>query len=592
MTINALETKAISVLTPISERGRALPTYRQWNDALIEFFTYGAPVGSTIYLNVSDRTLQQIGEQFWGEAPQLDWSADYLAAVRTALVKDGCVFPEMVRGLDKQGRPQGAAFLGVLVLVAARMDSDAEQSISERDYFTRLNDALGTEPTNGQIKRPKHMSTGAEGEEPLWQVWAAYLRSRGYLPTASGGKGAWKYVGYAVSQTLIREPEKRRLFQVFEGRHWGTDPDPELLVSFLRHEDFLPAHVRTLLGRHGLAAEDVQHAVAEVYREWQERRHEDGHDARSAAHRVLSRHLQAGLYRSEHWRTGEVQYTLFPRQPRGLKLLDIQLSLPDGPQTLLVERPGYYAPLGEVTPTHLEAGLQVPLTGHPQLDALSLPARSFWTLRADPDNAGAFASLGRPTVGEHFLLLVRRELREDLLSFREQGLMQWETEQPWEGGWTEFTGVMVTANHWSDVGPVKSRELLDALRPASGISIGVGSGLRVPQLGAWLADAPPVPTVHAFFAEAFLTVSKDGVTLFAETVEPNKPVNVPWAGAGDYELSAEARGQGQVRLVKLLDWAELPAPSASLLGTVTKEWQASGEAYRLTGAQLKSGGTA
>lgn len=564
-----------------------MPTYTEWNNALIEFCTYGAPVGSTIYLNVSDRSLEQIGDQFWGNSEAGPWATDYLAAVRLALVKDGCVFPETVRGKDKRGRPQGVAFLGALVLVASRMDQDDEQSISEKDYFTRLNDALGTVPANAQVKRPRHMTTGAAGEEPLWRAWATFLRSRGYLPTASGGKGAWKYIGYAVSQTLLREPEKRRLFQVFDRRHWGHEPDPELLVSLLRHEDDLPAHVRTLLGRSGQGAEDVQFALADVYREWEERSAQGG-GAPAGASAALSRHLQAGLYRTEHWRTGEPQYALYPRQPRGLRLLDVTLDWPDGlaSEPLRLERPGYYAPVGQLDGERLGAGWTLPLSGHPQLDALNLPARPFWILRADPDVPGAFASMGRPAVGEHFSLLIRDELKADLLAYREQGLMQWQGEDRWEAGWLEFTGVMVTANQWGEVGPVRSRELLDALRPASGVSVSVTGGLRLPRQGAWVTDAPPTVTVNSFFTEAFLTVCRGEDTIFSGAVEPNQPVSVPWTGPGDYELSAEARGQGQVRLVQLVPWEELPPPAPALLGTVDRRWQQGGRTRTFTGLRM------
>lgn len=569
----------------------ALPTYTEWNDALIEFFTYGAPVGSTIYLNVSDRSLEQIGEQFWGASGTGPWANDYLAAVRLALVKDGCVFPETVRGKNKRDRPQGVAFLGALVLVASRMDQDDEQSISEKDYFTRLNDALGTVQANAQIKRPRHMTTGATGEEPLWRAWAAFLRSRGYLPTASGGKGAWKYIGYAVSQTLLREPEKRRLFQVFDRRTWGREPDPEQLVSLLRHEDDLPAHVRTLLGRHGPGVEDVQFALSDAYREWEERQSQ-GSEAEGGRSVALSRHLQAGLYRTAHWRTGEPVYALYPRQPRGLRLLEVKLHWPDGSRAepLRVERPGYYAPVGQLDGARLSSGWTLPLSGHPQLDALSLPARAFWILRADPDVPGAFASTGRPAVGEHFRLLLREELRDDLLAYREQGLMQWQDEQRWEAGWVEFSGVMVTANQWGEVGPVRSRDLLDALRPASGVSVSVTGGLRLPRQGAWVADAPPTVTVNSFFTEAFLTVCCGDETVFAGAVEPNQPVSVPWAGPGDYELSAESRGQGQVRLVKLVPWEELPTPDPALLGTVSRRWRQGSESRTLTGLRMTQEG--
>jgi hypothetical protein len=554
-------------------------TYAQWNDALTEYFTYGAPVGSTIYLNVNDQALELIGAQFWGATPVGGWGEDFLRAVRQALIHRGRVVLHPVEGRDARGRPLGVAFLGVLVLVATRMDRDTEQGISERDYFTRLGEALGTEPANQQVRRPKGMTSGAEGEEPLWLTWAAYLRRRGYLPTATGGKGAWRYIGYAVSQTLVREPEKRRLYQIFEARGWGAEPDPEWLVQRLRGEE-VPAHVQRLLEREGQAAEDVAHALGEVYREWYASRGEGG---TPAAARLLSRHLTAGLYRTEHYRTGAVRYSLFPRQPRGLRLLEVTAELPEGPVRLQLERPGYYAPLGDLDAAGLRHGLSLALSGHPHLNALVLPARDFWLLRADPDNAGAFASLGRPEVGEHFLLLIRSEFQEALERLREQGLLQWQDATLWQEGWLEVAGVMVTANHWADAEGLAPRELLDALRPGSGLSLSLTGGLRVPQAGAWVANGPPSVTVASFFTEAFLSVRRGSEAIYAQAVEPNQPVLVPWGGPGDYELEAEARGQSQVRLVKLLDWDELPAPPMARLGQEALEWGRGAQTLRLVG---------
>ncbi|WP_189644190.1 hypothetical protein [Deinococcus piscis] len=426
------------------------------------------------------------------------------------------------------------------------------------------------------------MTTGKEGEEPLWKAWSRYLRSRGYQPTAAGGAGAWRYIGYAISQTLLRAHERRKLGQIFATQNWGEQPEGEFIARQLRYLDSVPSHVQTLLRRDGQAAEDVYHALEEAYQEWQV-----GNEGSGQA-TLLARHLSAGLYRSEHFRTGEAIYSLFPKQARGLRLLEIAAEWEDGPETLTLERPGYYAPLGELTASQLSTGLKIPLSGHPQLDHLHLLARRFWILRPDPNSQGDFASLGRPGVGEQFLLLARRELIPDLTTLREQGLIQWSQEENWEGDWTEYHGVMVTANHWEGVTEV-SRELLDALRPESGLGLSVTGGLRVPQRGAWLHCGPPTVSVATFFTEAFLTLRCGEDVLFAGNVEPNQPVELPWRGAGDYELEAEARGQGQVRLIKLLDLDELPQAPSRDLGSLSKTWQHSGRTLSLVGPELQQG---
>jgi len=537
-----------------------VPSYADWNSALIEFFTYGAPSGSTIYLDVNNRNLEQIGRQFWPEIVVGSWPERYLSDVRSHIDVDKSETLKSLHRRDWRNRPLGVAFLGALVLVATRMDHDAEQQISDRDYFTRLNDALGTSPSNSQNRRPRFMASGADAEEPLWMDWAKYLRGRGYLPTATVGTGAWKYISYAVSQTLLRAHEKRRLQQLFNDKHWQPDLDPETLVNRLRHEGALPVHVQNLLKRTGQAAEDVQHALNEVYLEWQE-----GDDLLQARPGSAGSQLVAGLYRTEHWRTGATEYAYFVRQPRNQRLLTVEAELPDGPTTLQIERPGYYAPVGRVTADDLTGGVRLALQGHPQLESLVLPLRTLWVLRPDPDLPGAFASLGRPTVGEHFLLLASDKHRDDLTRLRELGLLQWEKDEPFWPGWREYHAAMVLANHWTEAVGL-SDDLREAISPTSGVSLSITGGVSVPQSGAWLAEGPPQVRVNSFFLDVTLTVRKDDITLVSHAVEPNATVAVPWDGPGVYELDAESRGQGYKRIVNLIDWADLPDATPERLG--------------------------
>jgi len=42
-----------------------------------------------------------------------------------------------------------------------------------------------------------------------------------------------------------------------------------------------------------------------------------------------------------------------------------------------------------------------------------------------------------------------------------------------------------------------------------------------------------------------------------------------WQGTGAYEIDIESRGQGQRRLINLVDWADLPPPSLERLDQVT-----------------------
>lgn len=559
-----------------------MPDYFDWNRALIEYFTAGAPDGSTIYLDVSDRNLDLIGRQFWSRDADIDWSQDYLKAVKKHVVNGDTSPLVPLRRTDSKGRPLGVAFLGVLVLVATRMDKDEDQQISEKDYFTRLNEALGTEPLNAQVRRPRLMKQGSQAEEPLWKAWANFLRESGYLSTASGGSGAWKYIGYAVSQTLLRPPEKRRLFKIFDVKQWPEDLDPELLVSYLRREDVLPVHVQNLLKRTGEAAEDVQHAIHDAFLEWLE----SGSEGGVARKQGSSRHLHAGLYRTTHWRSGEPEYALFPRQPRNQRGNNIAVELGDQRIVLQAERPGYYLPIGEVGKQELDVGARYRLSGHVELESLVLPKRDFWILREDPDAPGCFATLGRPSVGEHFTMLVSDTLIGDVERLKELGLLQSEPAVPLVEGWTEFPAAMVIANIWSDATDV-APDLRDALSPASGVGISITGGLRVPRAGGWLAEGPPTVRVESFFLDTHLTVLLDDHEIFNEQVEPGAEVAVPWSGPGVYELEVEARGEGVQRLVNLVDWTALPAALEERVG---QESTSTGTGSRLIGPQLILGG--
>lgn len=553
--------------------------YDDWNTALVEFFTSGAPEGSTIYLDVSERNLALIGKQFWPDVGDTDWTADYLRAVRERINGREQSPLETLRRSNRGGRPLGVAFLGVLVLVATQMDNDEDQQLSERDYFTRLNDALGTEPINQQVRRPKIMKKGADAEVPLWLAWAAYLRQRGYLPTAAGGAGAWRYIGYAVSQTLVRPPERRRLFRIFEGKGWPPDTDTEVLVAALKREDSLPAHLRRLLERTGLAAEDVHHAIGDTFLEWLDVR--DGAEAGKTFR--TSRLLRAGLFRGSHWRTGEASYALYPKQLRNQRETRLTVRIVDQTTVLRPERPGYFAPVGQVGRHEIENGARYPVLEQPDVEALVLPKRDFWILKQDPDAPGCFGSFGRPSVGEHFMLLVCARLAPDVEALKEQGLLQTQPPRTPFEGWIEYPAAMVIANFWRDATSVSS-QLKDELAPTAGIALSVTGGLRVPRTGSWLAAAPPTVRVESFYQNARLTVLRDGEEIFSESVEQGETVQVPWTLPGTYELEAEVRQETALRIVNLLDWPALPEPDWSDLG---REHVALARGSRLVGPWLR-----
>lgn len=544
-----------------------MPDYRQWNTALIEHVTHGAPLGSTIYLEVSEDTLTRIGVQRWGPPKgAASWRGDFLAAVQESTVARGRVSLEWMLE-EEQERPPGVAFLGAMVLAASNMAEDAAQAVHARNYFRRLAEVLGLSlEAQG---RPPGLPAGAE--EPLWRAWLAFLRSRGYDSTARGGEGPQRFTAYPISQTLIPAAERQRLFRLFSERAYPATWDGETLASRLRADGVTSTKLRELLGRTGAAAEDVQSALQEQLQAFHASSGPEGNASGMGA-AFSTRQLLAGLYREEHWRTGEPEYRLFPRQPRGVRLTDMTVEVEGAEEELVVERPGYYRPLGEVMPDQLSAGGRYAVRGSAFVDALVLPARQHWLLRPDPDSAGMYASLGTPGVGEHFLLLVHKDLLPDVQRFREEDLLKWSGEPTQLGsGWVELHDVMVIGNHWAEVSAGKAGTLHEALRPAGGVSVHVEGGVRTQRAGAYLVGGSPRIGVTSFFTEAFLTVCRDGREVFSGAVAPGEPLPGLLDRPGEYELVAQARGTRAVRLVSVMAWEDLQAASVPIDVTYATE---------------------
>ncbi|MEF2279902.1 hypothetical protein V3W47_16535 [Deinococcus sp. YIM 134068] len=531
-----------------------MPNYQAWNTALLEHATHGAPLGSTVYLEVSDETLNRIGVQWWGPPPPgSSWRADFLGAVHKNSIYEARVCCDWMAASDPQGRPVGVAFLAAMVLAASNMATDAAGQLHEKNYFKRLAAVLGVPPS--PQGRPPGLPTGAE--EPLWQAWVAYLRGRGLDSTARGGEGAQRFIAYPISQCLIAEGQKQRLRRLFAERGYPAGWDGETLASRLRADGELTKKLAELLSRTGAAAEDVHDALQGVLQDF----HASGGSADvTESTGVGPRQLVAGLYRGEHWRTGEPEYQLFPRQPRGVRLTRMAVQFPGGAEVLDLERPGYYRPVGEVTLAELTRGVRLEVAGNPFVDALVLPARDYWLLRRDPDAEGMFASLGTPGVGEHLLLLVRDTLLPDLRRFQEEGLVAWTGQPDALGeGWVEVRDLMVIGNHWSEVPAGQARALHEALRPPGGVSIHLEGGARTQRAGAYLAGAGPDVRVMSFSLDAHLTVCRDGEEVFAAGVTPGEVLSLPLDSPGTFELSAESRGQHAVRTLTVVPWEELRA---------------------------------
>lgn len=535
-----------------------MANYREWNQALIFYFTTGLPRGKRVYLSVDNEILEQIGQKFNQKIENSNWSDDFRRAVREEVVAQGRVNLAKLQGRNSDGLPQGVAFLGAMVLAANEMVD--EEEISEENYFKRLKAVLGL-PTS-ENGRPLGMKIGKQGEEPLWEDWNLWLMINGFMPSAHRGCGGRIYINYSISQSLLRRTDKNRLVQLFNEKQWTAQWDAMTLFAGVRREaQRLSTHLKQLLTDNRERYEAVAESIHEVYQQWQA----EGRPAVVRAEvRNWSRNIFAGLYRTEDPFFGDVNYYHYPKKVRGWELNTIKIQYGERDQRLIDERPGWYLPLEfPLSLSELERGAKYPITLQCDLDSLVLPSRDFWILVPDPDDTdtGVYATWGQPSLGTKFILLCKKELLSDINRLRDERLIEWSGEpQPVfnDSNWVELHQCMVISVAWNGVF-ISNQELKDALQPNVCLSISFSGGLRVPQQSAWLEGHSPQVTIFGFYPTVTLQITRllDNLSIIERSQSTNTPISVNFPSSGDYVVKATCAGESTERLVKIVDWSWL-----------------------------------
>lgn len=541
-----------------------MASYKDWNQALVSYFTSGVPRGTKIYLSVDDDVLERIGRDFNGKPTGDNWGNDFRAAVREKVIVDGQVNLDNLRWYGSK-LPQGVAFLGATVLAAYQMAD--EDRISERDYFKRLREILGLSGSG----RPIGMNCGHEAEEPLWKDWNQWLMQQGFLWTAQRGSGGpITYINYPISQSLLRRTDKEKLQQLFYEQQWTAQWDAMTLFARIRLQVYgLPKHLKELVTKNRQRYEAVAEAIHEVYEQWQD-------DGKPAGLKVgvskFVRRIFAGLYRTEDPFLGQIDYYLYPKQLRGRQLESVQVQYKNNVYKLWDERRGWYVHLDcPINLSELDRGARYQIISPADLDFLILPNRDFWILIPDPDNpdAGAYASWGQPSLGSQFILLCKKQLLPDIQRLRDERLLEWYGEpQPVfnNSNWVELYQCRVVSPAWDGV-VIENKELKDALQPSVGLSISFSGGLRIPQLGAWLVGHSPQVTVIGFFPKVQLQITRLSNTrlsndskILDRTEDTNTAISVNFPSPGEYLVEAKTACGGELSqgFVKIVDWIKLP----------------------------------
>lgn len=537
---------------------------RWWADAIVARFAEGTRLGTPVFLSIDDDVLAAIG----GERGRT--AEDFLSLVQRQWVRkirrEGkAARVEVILDSPALSRPEErrrcVTFLAAMVLAAHRMETEAIEEgasqqqflIDEKNYFQRLRQVLGLE-WQREFGRPVGMKKYEE--EALWEWWNAWLQASGWQTTARPGKDGsrWRYISYPLSQTMLREGDRHRLAawlckEARDDREVRALDRDGLLGWMLAHKHRLHLpRLWQILARpqDALRFEATASAAFDVYTsvDW---------EGTKEVARVVRR-LSAGLYREEDFFTGEVRYSIYPRQPAEQVEQALTVKFCNVQERLRPDRVGWFSPLpwGTSPPT---AALVMGLEGHPSIRELVFPARAHWTLISDPLSAGggAFASWGTPSADRPFILLVRPMLVPFLEQLRDLGVIEWSSaiHQVLKEAWLECrecrlcpSGRRVRVAEMTDA----EQALLRDLRPQSPAAVRFEGGLRCPdRREGWMADYLPRVRVEGVSGAVRVTVTnlQNQRCEFSQDMRGSEGVDLqealPELDSGYYRIDATVR---------------------------------------------------
>ena len=127
--------------------------YKDWNRAIIEFYTYNVPKGSPVYLTFNDNALRDIGLSYLSITAEKDITKDFIDAITIQCVHEENGHKEVsLKGLNyiDEELPNGVAFLALMVLAAHKMIREA--NVHPNNYFVHLRKLLNI-PLNNTVSR-------------------------------------------------------------------------------------------------------------------------------------------------------------------------------------------------------------------------------------------------------------------------------------------------------------------------------------------------------------------------------------------------------------------------------------------------------
>jgi hypothetical protein len=534
-------------------QGDIMPNYQEWNHAIATHTISIASSGSVIFLNINEQELRRIGTTRFRRHKARDWLEDFCKAIRQEVNKNNFVNIKHLYSVDADNRvPNGVAFLAATVLAAYRMTDENDES--GINYFKRLRDILDLQSEKGG--RPLGMEGGQE--EPLWLAWERWLNQQNFLCGAK--RKSSNYISYPISQAILRRIDQTSLYRFFKEKNaffQTTLFDERSLLSTLKpFRDRVTKHLSELLNSQLTRDEDeLGSALLQALEDWRE--------GNTSGDNLTVQRLTAGLYRTEDWLSGEIQYLLHPRQRRGISLENTSVLIDGQLFNLTAERNSWCYPISNLDSSWLEEGFSFQSQGNQYIDALVLPKRECWILVRDPEQPESpdRASWGQPVLGEPFILLAQQKHLSDLERLKIEGYIQWQ-DNPQEvlAGWLELKNCVSLIQDWSEV--IVNQKLVEALKPRVSLGLSLFGGLQVG--GSWISEHGPTLTVHSFDHELELKITRlnqedlKAANTINMVIESNKELNVSdWKEPGVYQIRVLSHGQSIERLISIKAWNEL-----------------------------------
>ena len=545
-----------------------MPTYKQWNKAISEYFSEGLQVGSIFYLSVDDNALDDIGEVHFAQEADVETVQDFLEAVRRECVRNLGTRISLVGISDMptgKDAPNCVAFLAAMVLAAHRMETDIE--VTTANYFTRFREVFDL--STDKEGRPLGLNPAGR-EEALWWTLNLWIMRNGWIPSARRGRDiSSRFINYPISQALLREGDKRHIEQKIRQDAKGVFDRERIGVWFQESAYGLPtAYLRNLANEAKTATRErfdaIIGAVYNAYLEidWSASL-ESVYQAKSVRSRRAIHRLTSGLYRDEDFLFGTVNYYPYPEKPVHLNARELYVYNGEESELLEEERENKFVPLP--WQANLKQGQKYSMKGASGIFDLVLPDKDFWILIRDPydESSGVFASWGHPTTGEPFLLLCDASVRPQAEFLKEKHLLSWKREYPLPEpyiGFIEYRECEILTENWNEVSYSNSA-LFKALKPRDSASISLRGGLKAGgNRNAWMVGYLPKLVVSSASDPVvrMLDAMHTGSPLLNSPVSSGEPITLPEVQEGEYFIEILiADERASIRRMSVVDWESL-----------------------------------